>query len=46
MKSVYLVVVVVVVVLVLGQQKTATGGAFCSIHVPASNSNIQAWSVV
>lgn len=41
MKSVYLVVMIVVVV--LGQQKTATEGAFCSTHVPTSNSKIQAW---
>jgi len=47
MKSVYLVVMVVLVeVVIVGQQKTATGGAFCSVQVPTSNSKIQAWSVL
>jgi hypothetical protein len=36
---------VVVVVVVVDEQKTATGGAFCCIHVPSSNGNIQTWSV-
>ena len=38
-------VVMMVVVVVLGQQKTVTGGAFCSIHVSTSNSMIQALGV-